>query len=76
MKHVATINAFPNKFGTFSGAIRSEKTRIITRERFDTFDEARNWVKIKSWELFGPIKYAPIARKGEYFANCWKIKEA
>lgn len=69
--HVATINAFPNKFGTYSGAIRNEETREIIRERFETYDEARNWVKAKAWELFGPVHFARINRKGEYLANVW-----
>ena len=54
MRHVATINAFPNKFGGFTGAIRNEETREIIRERFATFDEARNFVKAKAWETFRP----------------------
>lgn len=69
--HVATINAFANKFGTFTGAIRNEATREIIRERFATYDEARNWVKITAWEKFGPIHYASMRRRGEYLANCW-----
>jgi len=69
--HVATINAFPNKFGTYSGAIRNEETREIIRERFETYDEARNWVKAKAWEMFGPVHFARITRKGEYLANVW-----
>lgn len=73
MKHVATINAFPNKFGTFSGAVRNELTKEVKRERFETMDAARNWVKITAFEMFGPVKYAGIARKGEYLANCWKV---
>ena len=69
--HLATINAFPNKFGSFTGAIRNEETREIIRERFSTYDEARNWVKAKAWEMFGPVRYAHITRKGEYLANVW-----
>ena len=70
--HVATVNAFKNKFGTYSGAIRNEETREIVRQRFDTFDEARNWVRLTAWEMFGPIHFAPARRKGEYLANCWR----
>ncbi len=70
--HVATINAFPNKFGTFTGAIRDEASRKIIRQRFETYDEARNWVKVTAWEMFGPVNYASMNRKGEYLANCWK----
>lgn len=69
--HVATITAFENKFGGFSGAIRNEATKEVVRERFTTYDEARNWVKIKAWETFGEITYASVRRKGEYLANCW-----
>ena len=69
--HVATINAFANKFGTYTGAIRDEATREVIRERFETFDEARNWVKTTAWKKFGPINYAGMPRKGEYLANCW-----
>jgi len=72
MYHVATINAFENKFGDFSGAILNEDTREVVRERFATLDEARNWVKIQAWEMFGPIKFAAVKRKGEFYANCWK----
>lgn len=71
-QHVATINAFPNKFGTFTGVIRNEETREIIRERFDTYDAAKNWVRIKAWEMFGPINYASLRRKNEYLANCWR----
>jgi len=71
-QHVATINAFPNKFGTFTGAIRNEATREIIRERFDTYDAAKNWVRAKAWEMFGPINYASLRRKNEYLANCWR----
>jgi hypothetical protein len=73
--HVATINAFPNKFGTFTGVIRDEATREVIRERFSTYDDARNWIKSKAWEMFGPVKYASIRRKGEYLANCWSDAE-
>jgi hypothetical protein len=69
--HVATINAFANKFGTFTGAIRNEATREVIRERFSTYDEAKNFVRIKAWEMFGPVNYASMPRKGEYLANVW-----
>lgn len=72
MAHIATINAFENKFGTFTGAIRNEVTKEVVRERFATFDEARNFVKIKVWETFGPVRYASMRRKGEYYANVWE----
>lgn len=70
-EHIATINAFPNKFGTYTGAILNKKTREIVRERFETFDEARNWARLKGWEMFGPVHYATVRRKGEYYANLW-----
>lgn len=69
--HVATITAFANKYGTFSGIIRDERTKEKIIERFETFDEARNFVKTKAWEMFGPGKFAGIPRKGEYLANYW-----
>lgn len=69
--HVATINAFANKFGGYTGAIRNELTKEVVRERFATYDEARNFVKIKTWEVFGPVNYASMPRKGEYYANVW-----
>ena len=72
MIHVATINAFANKFGTYTGAIRNEETKQVIRERFETYDEARNWVKRRAWEMFGEIRYAPLRRRGEYLANCWR----
>lgn len=71
-KHVATINAFPNKFGGWTGAIRNEATHAVERKRFDTRDEARNWVRQAAYEMFGEVNYAHIARKGEYLANCWQ----
>ena len=71
MNHVATINAFANKFGGYTGAIRNEATREVIRERFPTYDEAKNFVRIKAWEMFGPVNYAAMPRKGEYLANCW-----
>ena len=70
--HVATINAFANKFGTYSGAIRDEATKEIVRERFETFEAAKNWVRAEAWKKFGPISFAPMHRKGEYYANCWR----
>lgn len=69
--HVAVINAFENKFGTFTGAILNKTTGEAIRERFETFDEARNFVRIKAWEIFGPVNYAAVRRKGEYYANVW-----
>ena len=72
--HVATINAFENKFGSWTGAILNKETKEVIRERFATYDEARNWVKTKAWEMFGPINYASMRRKGEYLANCWKTE--
>ena len=71
--HVATIMVFENKYGDFSGAIRDEATREVTRNRFTTYDEARNWVKITAWNTFGPVNYASMRRKGEYIANCWRL---
>ena len=75
MKHVATINAFKNKFGTFTGAIRNETTREVTRERFATYDEARNWARLQAWDLFGPVNYASVPRKDEYYANVWEAMQ-
>jgi hypothetical protein len=69
--HIATVNAFANKFGTYSGAIRNETTNEIIRERFATLDEAINWVRAKAYNMFGPISFAPLRRKNEYLANCW-----
>jgi hypothetical protein len=71
MRHVATLNAFPNKHGGFTGAIRNEETREIIRERFSTYDEAKNFVRARAWETFGPVNYAGMPRKGEYLANVW-----
>ena len=72
MRHVATINAFKNKFGSYTGAIRIEATKEVTRERFETYDDARNWVKARACDVLGPVCYASVPRKGEYFANCWQ----
>ncbi len=69
--HAATITAFPNKFGTFTGIIRNEATKEKIVERFQTYDEARNFVRTKAWEMFGPGNYASMKRKGEYLANYW-----
>lgn len=69
--HIATITAFANKFGTFSAVIRDERTKERIVERFPTFEEARNFVKTRTWEQFGPGKFAAIPRKGEYLANYW-----
>lgn len=71
--HVATIMAFENKFGGYSGAVRDESTRVVVRERFNTLDEARNWAKKYAWDTFGPVNYASMPRKGEYLANCWRL---
>lgn len=73
--HIATIAAFANKFDSFTGAIRDEATKEVIKERFNSFDEARNWIRTKSWEMFGPVHYAAVRRKktmkGEYYANLW-----
>lgn len=70
--HIATVNAFANKFGTFSAAILDKATGEVVRERFATFDEARNFARTKAWEMFGPVHFAPMRRKGEYLANVWQ----
>ena len=72
--HVATINAFPNKFGTFTGAIRNELSGEIIRERFENLEDAKNWVRTKVWDMFGPVNYASMRRKNEYLANCWQTE--
>jgi hypothetical protein len=72
--HVATINAFANKFGTFTGAILDKASGEVVRERFPTFDEARNWVRIQAWERYGECNYAAMRRRGEYLANVWVTK--
>jgi len=28
-------------------------------------------VRTKAWEMFGPVHYATVTRKGEYYANIW-----
>lgn len=71
--HVATVYAFENKFGGYSGAIRNEVTREVVRERFNSLDEARNFVRTKAWELFGEVSFAPMRRRGEYYANVWQM---
>jgi hypothetical protein len=71
MRHIATISAFPNKFGSWTGAIRCEATREVSRQRFPTYNEAKNWVRAQAWEQFGPCNYASMKRKGEYLANIW-----
>lgn len=74
-RHVATINAFENKYGTYTGAIRDEATKEVTRERFNTYDEAKNWARTEAWNRFGPVKYAYIRRKNEYLSCVWKDVE-
>jgi hypothetical protein len=69
--HIATVTAFANKFGTFSAVIRDEVTKERKVERFETFDEARNFCKTYAWETFGAGRFAAIPRKGEYLANYW-----
>lgn len=72
--HVATINAFANKHGDFSGAVRIEATKEIIRERFATLDAARNWVRATAWEKCGGnVSFAPMKRRNEYLANVWKV---
>lgn len=71
-EHVATVNAFANKFGTFTGAVLIKSTGAVERERFPTFDAARNWCKSRAWEICGPVEFAAMRRKGEYLANVWK----
>ena len=72
--HIATIAAYPNKFGSFTGAVLDKATKEVISERFETYDAARNWARSKSWEMFGPFNYAYIRQKGknQYRANCWK----
>jgi hypothetical protein len=71
MRHAATITAFANKFGTFTGVVRDESTGAKTIERFHTLDAARNFARAKVWEAFGPGRYASMRRKGESLANYW-----
>lgn len=71
--HIATVTAFENKNRSFSYAIRNEETREVTRQSgFQTLCYARNAVRKIAWDTFGPITFAPMARKGEYIANAWK----
>jgi hypothetical protein len=71
--HVATVNAFENKNGSFSYSIRNENTREIVRESgFKTLCDARNAARQLAWDTFGPIHFAPMTRRGEYLANAWK----
>lgn len=69
--HVATMNAFENKFGTYTGAVRNERTKEVVRERFETMEDAKNFVQAKAYEWFGEGNFAPMYRKNEYFANYW-----
>ena len=70
--HVATIKAYQNQFGSWTGVIHDKDTKEIVLERFHTMNEARNWVRIKAREMFGAISFAAIRRKNEYYAKCWK----
>ena len=72
--HVATVNAFKSKKGDYVGAVRNEWTGEITRERFTTYDEARNWVRSWAYKTFGPVNYASMPRKDEYYANIWATR--
>ncbi len=71
-KHIGSVAAYPNVYMTYTGFVYDRVTKQSYREVFDTYDEARNWAKAKAWEVLGPITYAPLRRKGEYMANCWK----
>jgi hypothetical protein len=72
IEHVATIAAFPNKFGSFTGAFKNRQTGEVVRERFPSLSEAQAWAKKKAWDVFGPVRYAALNRKGEYESNVWK----
>ena len=69
--HIATVMAFANKFGDYTGAIFDEVTKEVVKERFETFDAARNFVRMAASARYGAIKFAPIRRKGQYYANVW-----
>lgn len=76
-KHIATIAAYPIKAtlgGGFRGAYLlrgADASTRIASERFETIDEARNWVKAKAWELHPGCRFAAVRRAGEYLANIW-----
>jgi hypothetical protein len=70
--HIATITAFANKFGTYTAVISSESNGSKITERFQTYDEAKNFCRSKAWDMFGPGRYASMPRgKDEYLANYW-----
>ena len=73
VRHIATIGAFPNKRGNFTGALLVLSTRERVAEDFDTLEEARYWAKVQAHERFPEGRLAPImVRKSkEYRANVW-----
>lgn len=71
MEHVATVNAYELKSGGFRGVALVDGVRHAS-ELFDTLSAATYWAKQKAWDLCGPVRYAPLRRRGEYLANCWK----
>jgi hypothetical protein len=76
VEHVATVAAYPNKDGGYSAAILNKADGNIERKAFESFDEARNWVRRAAWDTFGPGNFAPLRRKGEYRANYWIMTPA
>ena len=72
MKHIATLEAYENKLGSFTGGIVNHQTKTRVQERFATFDEARNYVRKFAWDTFGPGKFALVGGQSKsYRANYW-----
>jgi hypothetical protein len=72
MAHLATVRAFPNKFGSYTGAVVPVGGEAI-KERFPTYDEAKNWARAQAWDRFKPCRFSYIAGRGRenYISNIW-----
>ena len=83
MQTILVLRAFPIKpeFGAGFGARIYDcaaKQSIPAPERFETYEQARNWVKIEGHRIMGEIPYrlcsikqAKAAQNRFYTANIW-----
>jgi hypothetical protein len=72
--HLATIAAYSIKDGSggFRGVFFVHETKVRNAsERFATLEQAKYWAQAQAWKAYDGCKFAPLRRRGEYWANVW-----
>lgn len=75
MKNVAVAMAYANKFGSWTGEVVDVATKTRVSARFETYDEALNFARVKVGEKYGAVKFASVKFKRghvEYKSFIWK----